>query len=95
MLGGSSYKFLISSSYTIHFPNDSHVAIKSLKNTTSTNKNSAYSSTWDRFFLSGGRLKSDATKNLNKINQIAMNKPWKIYFRFPSFFILIFPETSY
>lgn len=50
-------------------------------------------------FLSGGQLESDATRNLNEINKIAVNKPWKLSFRFASFYIpedilsVIFSET--
>lgn len=38
-------------------------------------------------FLSGGQLEKDATRNLNEINKIAINKPWKLSFRFALFYI--------
>ncbi|VDO10470.1 unnamed protein product [Brugia timori] len=33
-------------------------------------------------FLSGGQLEKDATRNLNEINKIAINKPWKLSFSY-------------
>ncbi|KAM3722689.1 Fructose-bisphosphate aldolase [Dirofilaria immitis] len=33
-------------------------------------------------FLSGGQLETDATRNLNQINKIIVNKPWKLSFSY-------------
>ncbi|MCP9262848.1 Fructose-bisphosphate aldolase [Dirofilaria immitis] len=33
-------------------------------------------------FLSGGQLETDATRNLNEINKIIVNKPWKLSFSY-------------